>query len=209
MILHLKRFTFGPHGSSKLHKPVHFPLELVLPRDLLASATTEVNILRGYLLKSFLKFPFMEFFFSFFIQLYITNWSCMICHQFFFFAIIEITFMTCDTCKGFNEYLVSFSVSCEVLPYLIRVEDMSLFHQLPTTEGKHRRGIILLMHVALMVSGSGLMILLSLQLVLAKYCMTMLMCSSISNYNQSWIPVNSFSADPMGCLCDFHCIQEK
>lgn len=127
----------------------------------------------------------------------------------FFFAIIEITFMTCDTCKGFNEYLVSFSVSCEVLPYLIRVEDMSLFHQLPTTEGKHRRGIILLMHVALMVSGSGLMILLSLQLVLAKYCMTMLMCSSISNYNQSWIPVNSFSADPVGCLCDFHCIQEK
>lgn len=117
--------------------------------------------------------------------------------------------MTCDTCKGFNEYLVSFSVSCEVLPYLIRVEDMSLFHQLPTTEGKHRRGIILLMHVALMVSGSGLMILLSLQLVLAKYCMTMLMCSSISNYNQSWIPVNSFSADPVGCLCDFHCIQEK
>lgn len=210
MILHLKRFTFGPHGSSKLHKPVHFPLELVLPRDLLASATTEVNILRGYLLKSFLNFPFMEFlFFFFFLFSFILQTEVVWFATKFFFAIIEITFMTCDTCKGFNEYLVSFSVSCEVLPYLIRVEDMSLFHQLPTTEGKHRRGIILLMHVALMVSGSGLMILLSLQLVLAKYCMTMLMCSSISNYNQSWIPVNSFSADPVGCLCDFHCIQEK
>lgn len=42
LILHLMRFGYGSQGSIKLHKPVRFPLDLLLGRELLVSPSSEV-----------------------------------------------------------------------------------------------------------------------------------------------------------------------
>ncbi|KAL1552976.1 Ubiquitin carboxyl-terminal hydrolase 24 [Salvia divinorum] len=43
MVLHLMRFSYGSQGSTKLHKTVRFPLELLVGHELLASSTSEAK----------------------------------------------------------------------------------------------------------------------------------------------------------------------
>lgn len=52
MVLHLMRFSYEGQRSTKLHKPVHFPLELVLGRELLVSTSSEVHFTLYLLLLS-------------------------------------------------------------------------------------------------------------------------------------------------------------
>jgi hypothetical protein len=54
MILHLKRFSYGDQGTTKLYKRLQFPLQLVLNRDMLTSPSSKVINL-AYLYKYLLK----------------------------------------------------------------------------------------------------------------------------------------------------------
>ena len=62
MILHLKRFSYGNHGSAKVYKPLHFPLQLVLSRDLLTSPSSEVIICQICFYKCLLRYLLLYFY---------------------------------------------------------------------------------------------------------------------------------------------------
>lgn len=56
LIMHLMRFSYGSNGSTKLHKPVRFPLELFLGRELLASPISEVSFPAQWLVRLMITF---------------------------------------------------------------------------------------------------------------------------------------------------------
>lgn len=78
MILHLKRFSYGNQGSTKLYKRLQFPLQLILNRDLLSSPSSKViNI--GYFYKYLLKiFVIFHSISSLFLQGFLFLSSCLL-----------------------------------------------------------------------------------------------------------------------------------
>jgi hypothetical protein len=89
MILHLKRFSYGHQGSTKLYKRLQFPLQLVLNRDLITSPSSKVidlAYLYKYLLKIFVVF--LHPINSLHLQACLYLSSCLLCHRCWTFDIV-------------------------------------------------------------------------------------------------------------------------